>query len=115
MSLYQLTIEPGTAYFDLHAKGSLVMPADDRAADLYDVTQELTEKPPACRPMKSRTMPQPDRSRGTICSTGAMANMPARAPARTAASTVAASAWPWWQSATRKPGAIWWSAKVMGS
>jgi putative oxygen-independent coproporphyrinogen III oxidase len=44
MSLYQLTIEPGTAYFDLHAKGSLVTPNDDRAADLYDVTQELTEK-----------------------------------------------------------------------
>ena len=44
MSLYQLTIEPGTAYFDLHAKGSLVTPNDDSAADLYDVTQELTEK-----------------------------------------------------------------------
>ena len=44
MSLYQLTIEPGTAYFDLHARGSLVTPNEDRAADLYDVTQELTEK-----------------------------------------------------------------------
>jgi oxygen-independent coproporphyrinogen-3 oxidase len=44
MSLYQLTIEPGTAYFDLHARGSLITPTDDRAADLYDVTQELTEK-----------------------------------------------------------------------
>ena len=44
MSLYQLTIEPGTAYFDLHARGSLVTPNDDRAADLYDVTQELTGK-----------------------------------------------------------------------
>ncbi len=44
MSLYQLTIEPGTAYFDLHAKGSLLTPNDDSAADLYDVTQELTEK-----------------------------------------------------------------------
>ncbi len=44
MSLYQLTIEPGTAYFDLHARGSLVTPTDDRAADLYDVTQELTER-----------------------------------------------------------------------
>ena len=44
MSLYQLTIEPGTAYFDLHARGALVTPSDDRAADLYDVTQELTER-----------------------------------------------------------------------
>jgi len=44
MSLYQLTIEPGTAYFDLHERGKLVTPSDDRAADLYDLTQELTEK-----------------------------------------------------------------------
>jgi oxygen-independent coproporphyrinogen-3 oxidase len=44
MSLYQLTIEPGTAYFDLYNKGSLVTPTDDRAADLYDLTQELTER-----------------------------------------------------------------------
>jgi oxygen-independent coproporphyrinogen-3 oxidase len=44
MSLYQLTIEPGTAYFDLYERGRLVTPSDDRAADLYDMTQELTEK-----------------------------------------------------------------------
>ncbi len=44
MSLYQLTIEPGTAYADLHARGSLVTPSDDRATDLYDLTQEMTEK-----------------------------------------------------------------------
>jgi putative oxygen-independent coproporphyrinogen III oxidase len=44
MSLYQLTIEPGTAYFDLHERGRLVTPSDDRAADLYDLTQELTEQ-----------------------------------------------------------------------
>jgi putative oxygen-independent coproporphyrinogen III oxidase len=42
MSLYQLTIEPGTAYFDLHARGALAMIEDERAADLYDITQELT-------------------------------------------------------------------------
>ena len=44
MSLYQLTIEPGTAYFDLHARGSLVVPPEDCATDLYDLTQELTAK-----------------------------------------------------------------------
>jgi oxygen-independent coproporphyrinogen-3 oxidase len=44
MSLYQLTIEPGTAYFDLHERGKLVTPADDCAADLYDLTQDLTEQ-----------------------------------------------------------------------
>ncbi len=44
MSLYQLTIEPETRYFDLQAAGSLVIPDDDTAAALYDITQELTDK-----------------------------------------------------------------------
>ncbi len=44
MSLYQLTIEPETAYFDLHAKGALQVPDDDLGASLYDVTQELTAR-----------------------------------------------------------------------
>jgi putative oxygen-independent coproporphyrinogen III oxidase len=43
MSLYQLTIEPETRFFDLHEKGALRIPDDDLAADLYDITQELTE------------------------------------------------------------------------
>ncbi len=43
MSLYQLTIEPETRYFDLFQSGKLVIPDDDHAAALYDVTQELTE------------------------------------------------------------------------
>ena len=44
MSLYQLTIEPDTRYFDLQEAGKLVVPEEDLAADLYDITQELTEK-----------------------------------------------------------------------
>ena len=44
MSLYQLTIEPETRYADLHAAGKLTTPGDDLSADLYDLTQELTEK-----------------------------------------------------------------------
>jgi putative oxygen-independent coproporphyrinogen III oxidase len=44
MSLYQLTIEPGTTYFDLQAKGSLIMPDEDRATDLFELTQSLTEE-----------------------------------------------------------------------
>jgi putative oxygen-independent coproporphyrinogen III oxidase len=44
MSLYQLTIEPETRFFDLHEKGALKIPDDDFAASLYDITQELTEK-----------------------------------------------------------------------
>jgi len=44
MSLYQLTIEEGTRYFDLERQGKLLIPDDDRAAALYAVTQELTEQ-----------------------------------------------------------------------
>jgi putative oxygen-independent coproporphyrinogen III oxidase len=44
MSLYQLTIEPETRYADLYAAGTLQIPEEDDAADLYELTQELTEK-----------------------------------------------------------------------
>ena len=44
MSLYQLTIEEGTRFFDLEQQGKLVIPDDDRAAELYAVTQELTAR-----------------------------------------------------------------------
>ncbi len=43
MSLYQLTVEPGTAYADLFARGALAVPDENTAADLFDITQELTE------------------------------------------------------------------------
>jgi oxygen-independent coproporphyrinogen-3 oxidase len=42
MSLYQLTIEPGTRYFDLHQAGKLKMPDEELAAEFYELTQELT-------------------------------------------------------------------------
>ncbi|CAK0774628.1 Heme chaperone HemW [uncultured Gammaproteobacteria bacterium] len=42
LSLYQLTIEPGTAFHPRHARGELVLPDDDAAADLFELTQELT-------------------------------------------------------------------------
>ena len=41
LSLYQLTIEPDTPFFTLHESGKLVVPDEDSARDLYDVTQEL--------------------------------------------------------------------------
>ena len=44
LSLYQLTIEPGTAYEALHRRGELVLPDDDLAADLYDATAEEAAK-----------------------------------------------------------------------
>lgn len=42
MSLYQLTIEEGTRYADLHRAGKLIVPDEELAADLFDLTQELT-------------------------------------------------------------------------
>jgi putative oxygen-independent coproporphyrinogen III oxidase len=44
LSVYQLTIEPGTAFHALHARGDLKTPDEATGAELYDVTQELLEK-----------------------------------------------------------------------
>ncbi len=43
LSLYQLTMEPGTTMFDAHARGEFTLPDEDEAAALYDITQELCE------------------------------------------------------------------------
>ena len=42
LSLYQLTIEEGTPFFDLQEKGRLVIPDQDRAAELYELTLDIT-------------------------------------------------------------------------
>lgn len=42
LSLYQLTIEPGTRFATLAARGELTIPGEDEAADLWEVTQSLT-------------------------------------------------------------------------
>jgi putative oxygen-independent coproporphyrinogen III oxidase len=41
LSLYQLTIEPGTPFFGLHKAGKLIVPDDDHGRDLYDLTQQI--------------------------------------------------------------------------
>lgn len=44
LSLYQLTIEDGTAFGDRFKRGRLAgLPSDDLGADLWDVTQSLTQ------------------------------------------------------------------------
>ncbi len=44
LSLYQLTIEDGTAFGARHAAGGLKgLPADDIAADMYELTQEVLD------------------------------------------------------------------------
>ena len=45
LSLYQLTIEKGTAFSDRYEKGGLTgLPVVDLAADMYDATNELCER-----------------------------------------------------------------------
>jgi len=42
LSLYQLTIEEGTAFFGLHKAGKIILPDQDQSAELYEVTQAVT-------------------------------------------------------------------------
>ncbi len=43
LSVYQLTIEPGTAFHAAQRRGELVVPDEESAAALFDVTQETLE------------------------------------------------------------------------
>jgi oxygen-independent coproporphyrinogen-3 oxidase len=43
LSLYQLTIEPATPFFTLYKNGSLHIPDEDLAAELFEATQEMTQ------------------------------------------------------------------------
>jgi len=40
LSLYQLTIEPGTQFATLHQRGAIILPDDDTAVALYEATVE---------------------------------------------------------------------------
>jgi oxygen-independent coproporphyrinogen-3 oxidase len=40
LSLYQLTIEPGTKFAAMHRRGEIVLPAEDDAVALYEATAE---------------------------------------------------------------------------
>ncbi len=42
LSLYQLTIEPGTPFFDLQARGRLAIPDEESAAQMYELTAAVT-------------------------------------------------------------------------
>ncbi len=43
LSLYQLTIEPGTAFHALHQRGALVIPDDEEGGVLYEATGDILE------------------------------------------------------------------------
>jgi putative oxygen-independent coproporphyrinogen III oxidase len=40
LSVYQLTVEQGTAFASFHRQGTLVLPDEEVAADLFDLTQQ---------------------------------------------------------------------------
>ncbi len=42
LSLYQLTIEQGTPFYDLNRNGRLQVPDTEQAAQLYELTQQIT-------------------------------------------------------------------------
>lgn len=44
LSLYQLTIEKGTAFYTDHRRGAFALPHDDLAVDLYELTTEETDR-----------------------------------------------------------------------
>ncbi len=44
LSLYQLTIEQGTAFAPMHARGDLVLPVEDECLKMYELTDTLTSK-----------------------------------------------------------------------
>jgi len=44
LSLYQLTIEKGTPFYADHREGAFTLPDEDLAADLYEMTGEMTAK-----------------------------------------------------------------------
>ena len=44
LSLYQLTIEPGTAFAALHRRGELVLPDQDQQAALYEATADRASR-----------------------------------------------------------------------
>ena len=43
VSLYQLTIETGTAFSKAQSRGTLALPPDDDLADLYELSQEMCD------------------------------------------------------------------------
>src|ERR1700733_12568499 len=44
LSLYQLTIEPGTQFATLHQRGAIILPDDDTAVALYEETSEAAAR-----------------------------------------------------------------------
>ena len=41
LSLYQLTIEPDTAFYNAHRRGKLILPDEELSAEIYDLTNDI--------------------------------------------------------------------------
>jgi oxygen-independent coproporphyrinogen-3 oxidase len=80
LSLYQLTIEPGTAFATLARRGELALPEEESAAALFEMTQERLAAAD-CPPTKSPITPVPAPNAGTTSSIGAIRTMSGSAPA----------------------------------
>ena len=103
LSLYQLTIEPETPFFALHAAGKLRLPDEDTSRALYDTTQEVCAAA-GCRLTRFPTMRGRAANAGTIWFIGAARNTPASAPEDMAGLISTASGMPPRPRSGRKAG-----------
>jgi putative oxygen-independent coproporphyrinogen III oxidase len=84
LSLYQLTIEPGTAFATAYARGDFALPDDELSGALYEATQAKLEAAGLAAYEISNHAPRGPRP-GTTSFIGARAIMSGSAPARMAA------------------------------
>ena len=79
ISLYQLTVEPDTAFERLRNAGRLELPDEDLSLAFFLATRETDRgaRPPGLR---GRITPGPAARAATTSSTGATANMPGIGP-----------------------------------
>ena len=69
LSLYQLTIEPGTAFHTRAAQGEIILPDEETAAAMFEMTQERL----AAAGMPSLRNPQPRAARREAGTTSPLA------------------------------------------
>ena len=89
LSLYQLTIEPGTRFATMVAKHEFEPLDTDASAALFEMTRSALPRP-ACPPMRFPTTPGRARRAATTSPTGATRIMRASARARMAGATACA-------------------------
>ena len=104
LSLYQLTIEPGTQYKNLFERGELALPINERAARFFHETREICAAL-VCPLTRFPTMPSQSSNPRIIWFIGAMAAIWEWGRGRMGASGRGANIWPAPLSA--RPNAGW--------